>query len=263
MAVVEPKNTSVKLLKGLHLYHSGISNCAMRVRITLEEKGLQWTSHHMDLVKGEHLTEEYFGINPNGVVPTLVHDGVVIIESQDIIDYLDQTYVDPPLRPSDASNRKVMHDWMVRSSEIHVKAVKTYIYDKKMRHAMKKTDAKIERYRSLQTNQELLDFHQKSSKNAFSDDELAGAEKIIDECFAEANEILRHNDFLAGDEFSLADIAWIPLQFTLEQLAGYDFSRYPGVTSWVQRIKRRTSFEKGVLDWWPMPLQPMKTLEVG
>ncbi|MEM7327479.1 MAG: glutathione S-transferase family protein [Pseudomonadota bacterium] len=253
----------MKSLKGLHLYHSGISNCAMRVRITLEEKGLDWTSHHLDLVKGEHLTEDYFGINPNGVVPTLVHDGVVIIESQDIIDYLDQTYAEPPLRPSDPESSSVMHEWMARSSEIHVKAVKTYIYDKKMRHSMKKSDAENERYRTLQTNQELLDFHKKSSESAFSQAELDRAERILDDCFAEANEILGHSHWLAGDQFSLADIAWIPLHFTLEQLAGYDFSRFPNVSDWVGRISERSSFQNGVLKWWPMPLQSVQTQKAG
>ena len=263
MAVVEPKTQSVKSFKGLHLYHSGISNCAMRVRITLEEKGLEWTSHHLDLVNGEHLTEEYFGINPNGVVPTLVHDGVVIIESQDIIDYLDQTYSTPPLRPANSAAESVMLDWMARSSEIHVKAVKTYIYDRKMRHAMKKSDAENERYRELQSNKELLDFHKKSSQNAFSAAELEQAEQILNDSFAEADEILAGANWLAGDQFSLADIAWIPLQFTLEQLANYEYSRFPNVLAWVNRIKSRPSFQNGVLKWWPMPLQTAPAQKVG
>ncbi len=85
MGIITPKNTEVLDFKGLHLYHAGISNCAMRVRVTLEEKDLPWTSHHLDILNKEHQTPEYFGINPNGVVPTLVDDGVVIIESDDII----------------------------------------------------------------------------------------------------------------------------------------------------------------------------------
>ncbi len=99
MGIVTPTNKKVLEYRGLHLYHAGMSNCAMRVRITLEEKKLAWTSHHLDITKKEHNTREYFGINPNGVVPTLVHDGVVIIESDDIIDYIDQTFEQSPLHP--------------------------------------------------------------------------------------------------------------------------------------------------------------------
>ena len=132
MGIVTPTNKAVTKFKGLHLYHSGISNCSMRVCMTLEEKKLSWVSHHLDLVKKEHITPEYFGINPNGVVPTLVHDGVVIIESDDIIDYLDKTFPEPPLRDLSVEGGQEMYHWMKKAVEIHVKAVKTYIYDKKV-----------------------------------------------------------------------------------------------------------------------------------
>jgi len=51
MVVIIPENKSVENYKGLHLYHGDISNCSMRVRMTLIEKGLDWTSHHIDLKK--------------------------------------------------------------------------------------------------------------------------------------------------------------------------------------------------------------------
>ena len=95
MVVIIPENKSVENYEGLHLYHGDISNCSMRVRMTLIEKGLDWTSHHIDLKKKENITDDYFGINPNGLVPTLIDDGVVHIESNDIIDYLDEKYPEP------------------------------------------------------------------------------------------------------------------------------------------------------------------------
>ena len=101
MAIIVPTNKSVEKFKGLHLYHGGISNCSMRVRMTLIEKGLDWESHHLDLKKKENISDSYFGINPNGLVPTLVDNGVVHIESNEIIDYLDQTYAQPSLRSGD------------------------------------------------------------------------------------------------------------------------------------------------------------------
>ena len=103
MGIITPKNKAVTEYKGLHLYHFSQSNCSMRVRMTLEEKGLKWTSHHVNLHKGENVTPEYFGIHPKGLVPALVHDGVLIIESTDIIDYLDRQFPDPPLRPPSGS----------------------------------------------------------------------------------------------------------------------------------------------------------------
>ena len=97
--IVNPTNKSVTELTGLHLYHADMSNCSMRVRMVLKEKNLPWISHHLDLRK-EAVTPEYFGIHPQGLVPTLVHDGVVHIESNDIIEYLDATFPEPPLQPT-------------------------------------------------------------------------------------------------------------------------------------------------------------------
>ena len=65
----------------LELYHNGMSTCSQKVRFCLAEKGLDWTDHHMDLRAGEQHLPDYLRINPNGVVPTLVDDGRVIIES--------------------------------------------------------------------------------------------------------------------------------------------------------------------------------------
>ncbi|GAF53186.1 glutathione S-transferase [Psychrobacter sp. JCM 18900] len=70
MPVITPRNKPVTKFEGLHLYHAPFSNCAMRVRIALAEKQLEWTSHLIDLSKGEQRSKEYLGINPNGVVPT-------------------------------------------------------------------------------------------------------------------------------------------------------------------------------------------------
>ncbi len=251
MGLIEPTDPTVKTLKGLHLYHYAGSNCAMRVRITLEEKGLAWESHHLDLLKKEHLTPQYFAINPNGLVPTLVHDGAVIIESNDIIDYIDRTFPEPPLRPTDPRELQCMYDWLERSASIHVKAVKTHIYERAVRTKMAQTAEEEDTYRDLQTNEELLEFHRKSSSNGFSQEELDTARQILDECFQDADVALANNDWLAGHSFSLADISWMPLHFTLKGMAGYDFSPFPNVEAWTERISSRSSYQRAILDWLP------------
>ncbi len=68
----------------LELYHNHISVCAQKVRLVLAEKGLSWKGHHFDLRRGEHLNPDYLKLNPKGVVPTLIHDGTVLVESMAI-----------------------------------------------------------------------------------------------------------------------------------------------------------------------------------
>jgi glutathione S-transferase len=61
----------------LELYHHGTSVCAAKPRILLPEKGLEWTGHYIDILKGQQFAPEYLKLTPKGVVPTLVHDGHV------------------------------------------------------------------------------------------------------------------------------------------------------------------------------------------
>ena len=96
----------------LELYHFNDSVCAQKVRVVLAEKGLEWVPHHVDLMKLENLEPSYLELNPQGVVPTLVHDGHVVTESTDIIEYLDDHFPEPPLRPSGAESLRRMRDWI-------------------------------------------------------------------------------------------------------------------------------------------------------
>ena len=251
MGFVTPTNESVLEFTGLHLYHSGVSNCSMRVRMTLEEKGLAWTSHHLNILQKEHITPEYFGINPNGLVPTLVHDGRVIIESDDIIDYIDDQFPDPPLKPSGDGDREDMYYWLRRATAIHLQAVKTYVYYKRIGKRMAHSDADDEKYRSLQTNPDLLEFHRKSTNEGFSDEEIDQARTTLRDCFSKMDAILETHDWLAGNRFSLADIAWVPLQFTLERLADYKFGSFDNVADWTRRLIARDSYQNGIIKWWP------------
>ena len=87
----------------LTLYDYGNSVCCQKVRITLREKGLDWDAIRVDLFASEQYDPKYLKLNPKGVVPTLVHDGVPVIESTLICEYLDETFPDPPLAPKRCS----------------------------------------------------------------------------------------------------------------------------------------------------------------
>ncbi len=85
----------------LELYHAGLTTCSKKSRLCLKEKGLPYRSHYMRLDRFEHHTPEYLKLNPNGIVPTLVHDGRVVIESGVINEYVDEVFPEVPLRPAD------------------------------------------------------------------------------------------------------------------------------------------------------------------
>jgi len=64
----------------LELYHSINSVCAQKIRLALNEKKLPCSEHLMKL-NGDQFDPAYLKLNPNGVVPTLIHDGQAITES--------------------------------------------------------------------------------------------------------------------------------------------------------------------------------------
>jgi glutathione S-transferase len=101
----------------LELYHNDMSTCAQKVRFALAEKGATWHSHHLDLRARDQQKPEYLKLNPNAVVPTLVHDGVVIIESTVINEYIDDAVAGPSLRPADAADKARMRLWTKQLDE--------------------------------------------------------------------------------------------------------------------------------------------------
>jgi glutathione S-transferase len=247
--IVTPTNKSVTELTGLHLYHADMSNCSMRVRMALTEKNLSWTSHHLDLRKKEAVTPEYFGIHPKGLVPTLVHDGVVHIESNEIIEYLDETFPDPPLQPEAEEERREMLEWLRTATEIHVPAVKTLIYTRKIGKVLRKNEAEDAQYRALQRDPELLAFHAAAtSGNGLPQEHIDNAEKTLLRLFDKVEAELGQHEWLVGDQFSLADISWVPLHFTLTGV-DFPFDCYPHVSAWADAIRERPSFQEGVLRW--------------
>ncbi len=249
MVIVNPKNKSVEAFEGIHLYHGAISNCSMRVRMTLVEKGLEWTSHHIDLKKKENITDEYFGINPNGLVPTLIDNGVVHIESNDIIDYLDQRYPQPSLR--DTADESSMLEWLKLASALHVPAVKPYVYATMIQKKVKKTAEEEKKYDELQKNEELKDFHSKHSGNkVFGSADVENSFKILEESFEKLEATLTTKEWIMGSNFTLADISWIPLHFVLIG-CGYPFAKYKNITRWATQCESRESFKEGILKWCP------------
>ena len=83
-------------------FRSGTSH---RLRIALNLKGLAYEQVAVDLRRDQHLGAEYKALNPQGLVPTLVHDGRVLTQSPAIIEWLEERYPTPPLLPADPDQR--------------------------------------------------------------------------------------------------------------------------------------------------------------
>ena len=94
------------------LHHGWRSSASRRVRLCLEEKGLAYESHVVDMANMEHHSPDYLKINPNGTIPALVHDDLVLTESTAIMEYADEAFAGPKLTPDDPVERWRMRWWI-------------------------------------------------------------------------------------------------------------------------------------------------------
>ena len=78
------------------------SSAAFRVRIALNLKGLSYEPQMINLSSGEHLSDKFLAINPQGRVPVLQIDKEEFFQSLSIIEYIDEKWPEPPLLPNDA-----------------------------------------------------------------------------------------------------------------------------------------------------------------
>ena len=91
----------------LTLYTYFRSSSAYRVRIALALKGLTFEPRYIHLLHGggENWRPDYLALNPQGLVPTLLHGQRILIQSLAILEYLEEAWPDPPLLPADARDR--------------------------------------------------------------------------------------------------------------------------------------------------------------
>ncbi len=109
----------------LTLYNASQSTCSQRVRFVLNAKGLAFEEKKLDLLAGDQLKPDYLALNPNGVVPTLVDDGEVVIDSSVIIEYLDEVAPDGEnFTPDDPVERARMRSLMRFIDEMPAAAVR-------------------------------------------------------------------------------------------------------------------------------------------
>lgn len=237
-------------MRGLHLFHFVLSNCSQRVRIALEEKGLDWTSHHLDLPANEHATADYQRINPNGVVPTLVHDGQVVLESNDILVYLDERFPDPPLRPADPEARARMQAGVAAASRIQ-SAIKALSHELLFRPFRKIGPAEVELFERQHNDPALVAFMRDYAENGSAwQARVADARPAMDAALDALEANLGRHEWLSGDAFGLADVSWVVNAHRLVQ-ASYGLERWPRVAAWYERVAARPAFERAVLAWRP------------
>jgi len=247
---LEVANNAVKNWRGIHLLHYGASPSSQKVRILLNEKNLAWESHHISLSKQEHVTSWFLRINPRGVVPVLVHDGVVHVESSDIMEYADAL---PSERasffPKDSKARAYVKEELAFQSSLRLGTrALTVKYMPHQANFLNDRQA-LDDYRrngrpDLSRDMEIA-WWQSTADNGVSRETLIESFATHRKALRRLEERLQNREWLYGKRISVLDIAWFTTIHRLKIL-GYDLSRHPYLLSYYERLLLRAAFRKEI-----------------
>ncbi|MEM6832216.1 MAG: glutathione S-transferase N-terminal domain-containing protein [Pseudomonadota bacterium] len=248
--VIPTKSKVARQLKGVHLYHYALSNCSQRCRLALEIKGIPWHSHHLNLAAKEHLTPDYIEINPNAVVPTLVHNGRVVIESNDIVDYIDQGFPGSRFWPDDVRDRGAVNALLEASSDVQ-DSIKTLSHEYMFQGRRQQTSlAEIAQMKAAGANSGLVSF-----LRDFVDDGRAWELRVIKAHEDVTRRLVQLNErinqtkaWLTGSRYGIADISWSVNYYRLMQ-CGVDMSRAPDFAALGLKLIEGPAFSKAVIEY--------------
>jgi len=242
------------------LYHHGSSVCAAKVRLAMAEKDLEWNGVYIDILKGEQFDPEYLKLNPKGVVPTLVHDDLVIPDSTVIIEYLDQIAPDTSVHPKDPWSRAQVRYWTKAVDEDLHPACGAVTFVCSHRHTVLKNLGPKGAEEFLASTPPIsVTSDWKSQKDAFvryGFDAPGAADKVklYDTYLKKMDEALENKQWLVEDTFSIADISMVPYVNRLAMISMrgmWENNRLPNVEKWFNRVEALPNFKKCLIDWVP------------
>lgn len=231
----------------LKYYHAEPLANSLKSMTPLKEKGLDYESIYVDLHKFEQHSDWFKAINPEGQVPVIDHDGVIITHTTVINEYLEDAFPDAqpesgPLRPRDPAGAARTRYWN--------KFVDEHVMNHVSMHGWHRLVGVIARnidngeFEKLMEHVPLPDQRKKwmTARSGFSDADLQNASDKIDYALAKVEAQLGETAWLAGNSYTLADINFyshcgmmVERMFPDKDVAGL----YPRLIDWRERVTAR------------------------
>jgi glutathione S-transferase len=194
----------------LQFYGDSISGNCYKLKMVCSELHLQYVWHELDILAGDARTEQFIRLNPNGKVPLMkLPDGRCLSESNAILSYLADGTL---LAGSDRFSKAKVLQWLFFEQYSHEPYLAT------SRFIVKYLGSPPERKADL-------------------DDKQPGGYKAL----SVMEKQLTAEDYIANDEFSIADIALYAYTHVADE-GGFTLEDYPFVRNWLRRIESRPSY---------------------
>lgn len=239
----------------LKLYHTPTSVCSIKVRLGLAEMGLDYQSEIVDFSKSEQHGTAYLQLNPDGVVPTLIDDGFVVVESSLILEYLDQYYNGGMLMPSDRTLATTARHWLLRTLSVHA-AINTVTFSTGARDQIlaSKTPEQITASIAKMPDPVAQIKRTDLLTHGLSSIYVSQALGQLQRTFTDMEKALVQQSWITGPAFGIADIALLSYIDRLDRLgfSGLWGDENAPISGWLARMKARPSYDTAISQHIPL-----------
>ncbi len=231
----------------IKLYNFPQSTCSQKVRLVLWEKGIDFLDRPINSKAQEHLSPWYLKLNPNGVVPTVDHDGAIIVDSSVIIEYMDEVFADTPLTPADPVGRAHMRKWLRYFEEVPTPAIRVPSFNK---YLSKRFDQlSDDEFNEFVDNHPIRKhfFKKMRKEQGFDDFETDNAIDRLRQTLRvmEKGLLSSGGPWLMGENLTLADYCIVPVMDRMFDLGyGWVWDDFSEVRNWFNNIRARDAYTK-------------------
>lgn len=226
----------------LELYHWEPNANSAKVMICLREKALDFVSRYVDILEFEQYSQKFLSLNDAGQVPVLVHDGNVLTESAQILEYLVEAFPQPRLAPVDPKGWYDVQSWG-KYVDYHLgPSVSTLGWQMVTAPLMKQRDQE-----KLRQAVEKIPIRERQAAwraaigYAYTEEQLADSRRKIMLAIRRIEETLAGSSWLVGQDYTIADIGAFALARALPRLLPEIVNRKetPRTMEWIEKIDAR------------------------
>jgi glutathione S-transferase len=226
------------------LYNAPQSTCSQRVRFVFNGKKIPFDEIKLNLLEGDQLKSDYLKLNPNGVVPTLDHDGKIVIDSTVIAEYLDEIAPEISFTPEDPVARARMRALMHFADEMPAAAVRVPTFNlaflPSFQNMSRESFGAMAESKPLR-REFMLTMGQTGFPKAEMDAALARLRRSYLRMAAEIEK--SGGPWLLGRDITLADITIMPALVRMDDLGMPDWQDLPRVVTWFDNIRSHPAFQ--------------------
>lgn len=225
------------------LYNAPQSTCSQRVRFVLNAKKLPFAEVKLNLLEGDQLKPDYLKLNPNGVVPTLDHDGAIVTDSTVITEYLDEVFPDDSFTPEDALARARMRALMHFADEMPAASVRVPTYNLAFLPRFAKMSR--EEFVALADLKPVRrEFMLTMGQTGFPKTEMDAALSRLRRSYERMDREIASSGgpWLLGAAMTLADVAIMPALVRMYDLNMAEWQDLPRVVTWFDNVRAHEAF---------------------